>query len=109
MAPLTNPSVGRRALLDDTRNSRPRSFQRLLGIMRLVAINCESALCSSDLEQIECHLRNAKKHYMMMLRHSWRLSLTVQDIHALELESVRLEAVISGLETRYATKKRPAL
>ncbi|HEX4074745.1 MAG TPA: hypothetical protein VHX49_05045 [Candidatus Acidoferrales bacterium] len=104
MAPSTNASAGRRALLDCTDNLRKRTFRRLLGIMNLVTINCESALLSSDLEQIECHLRNAKKHYLTMLRHFWRLSLTVQDLQALELRSVRLEAVISELEARYATE-----
>ena len=69
--------------------------------MDLVTINCESALLSLDLEQIKSHLRNAKKHYLTMLRHSWRLSLTAQDVHALELRCVRLEAIISELETRY--------
>jgi len=69
--------------------------------MDLVTINCESALLSRDLEQIESHIRNAKKHYLTMLRHTSRLSLTPQDVHALELRSVRLEAIISELEARY--------
>ena len=107
MRPSTDASAGGRALSDCIGDLRRRSFRRLLGIMDLVTINCESALLGCDLEQIECHLRNAKKHYLTMLRHSWRLSLTVQDVHALELRSVRLEAVISRLEARYVAENAP--
>ena len=101
MEPSTNASAGRRARLDCTDSFRRRSFRRLLGIMDLVTINCESALLSRDLEQIESHIRNTKKHYLTMLRHTSRLSLPAHDVHALELRSVRLEAIISELEARY--------
>lgn len=94
--------VGKRALVDCGTEATKRSFRRLLGMMDIVTINCESAFASSDLEQVESHLRNAKKHYLTMLRHSRRFSLTAQDIFALELRTVRLQAIISALEARYA-------
>ena len=104
MEPSTN-AVRRHGHSDRTGDLRKKSFRRLLQIMNLVTINCESALLSTDPEEIGCHLKNAKKYYATMLRHAWRHSLTVEDMHALELGSVRLEAMISKLTERYATQK----
>lgn len=73
--------------------------------MSLVTINCQSALCSSDLEQMRSNLENAKRHYVTLLRHLWRFPLTVQEVRALELRSVRLEETISKLEAQCAIQK----
>jgi hypothetical protein len=107
-----NIPVNRNERSDRTSKLRKRSFRRLLEVMNLVTINCESALLSSDLEQIGCHLNNAKRYYVTMLRHVWRHPLTVQNIHALELGSVRLESTIAKLVARCAMQKdsnKPAL
>jgi hypothetical protein len=77
------------------------AFQLLLNVMDLVVDSCKSALHSSDLDEIERHLKHAKRHYAQVLRHAARLSFTTRGVAEFESRSILLEAVISKLEARY--------
>jgi hypothetical protein len=83
------------------REARNRSSRRLEKIVSIIKINCESALRTSDLCQMARHIASARKCYTIMLRHSLRFPLSVQDVNEIQNRSVRLELLISRLEARF--------
>jgi hypothetical protein len=103
MKPTPDLSVGRKEQPDRENQPGKRALARLLKIMNLVTINCESALRSSDLNEVARHIASARKHNAIMLRHCSRFSLE-QDVKELRLRSVRLESLVSKLEARFQTE-----
>jgi hypothetical protein len=81
---------------------QPQSLtvRQMLGLLDLAISDCESALRSSSLPVIGRRLKLAKKSYATILRSISYHSLTVEEVRALDLKSIFLEAAIARLEAR---------
>ena len=86
-------------------NLNRTSVNLLLNVTSLVITSCESALNSWDAERAKQYVSKAKRSYASALRCAGRLSFTVQDVQAFEIQTIRLENIISELERRWPTSK----